>query len=121
MTLPADKVTDLEQRLALELKRGVVALAVLSALREPGYGNSLQQRLVDRGLDVDQGTLHPLLRRLDEQRLLESDWNVEGARPRKYYRLSVDGERVLASMRGQWADLVRVVDGLLESSEGEPS
>jgi len=103
-----------DQKLTLELRRGIVTLAVLGALRTPTYGYSLQQRLGEGGLDVEQGTLYPLLRRLDEQGLLDSDWNVEGARPRKYYRLSKDGEAVFEGLRGQWHRLVEVVDDLLD-------
>lgn len=101
-------------RLTLELRRGVLTLAVLAALRDEGYGYSLQQRLTGRGLVIEQGTLYPLLRRLDEQGLLDSDWNVEGARPRKYYRLSREGRRVLERLNQEWLDLIEVVGGLLD-------
>jgi PadR family transcriptional regulator PadR len=102
-----------EQRLAVELRRGIVALAALSALRTPTYGYSLQQRLAEQGFDIDQGTLYPLLRRLDEQGLLESDWSIDEGRPRKYYRLSAQGTEVLASLTDQWGRMVKVVDGLI--------
>jgi DNA-binding PadR family transcriptional regulator len=102
-----------EQRLALELRRGIVALAVLSALKEPEYGYSLQQTLIEQGFEVEQGTLYPLLRRLNDQGLLESDWTVDGDRPRKYYRLSVEGVRVLASLTEQWGQIVKAVDSML--------
>jgi PadR family transcriptional regulator PadR len=104
-------------RLAAELRRGVVALAVLGALRAPTYGYSLQQRLVSRGFDVDQGTLYPLLRRLNEQGLLESDWTIDGSRPRKYYRLSARGAGVLAELTAHWERLVEVVGDLLSDGE----
>lgn len=110
----------LDQQLLLELRRGTVALAVLGALRQPAYGYALQQRLADRGFDVDQGTLYPLLRRLAGQGLLESDWNVEGNRPRKYYQISPQGLRVLATMSAQWRGLVAVVDALLAEPQGDP-
>lgn len=101
-------------KLTLELRRGMLTLAALAALRDEGYGYALQQRLTARGLDIEQGTLYPLLRRLDAQGLLESDWKVEGARPRKYYRLSPAGARVLERLRTQWRDLIEVVGGLLD-------
>jgi DNA-binding PadR family transcriptional regulator len=118
-TPAADAATD---KLTLELRRGVLVLAALAALRTEGYGYELQQRLTGRGLDVEQGTLYPLLRRLDEQGLLESDWNVEGARPRKYYRLSPAGRRVLDRLRTEWLDLNEVVGGLLDDrpNDDEP-
>lgn len=118
-TPAADDATD---KLTLELRRGVLVLAALAALRTEGYGYELQQRLTGRGLDIEQGTLYPLLRRLDEQGLLASDWNVEGARPRKYYRLSPAGRRVLDRLRTEWLDLNEVVGGLLDDrpTDDEP-
>ena len=71
------------ENISLELRRGLIVLAVLSQLDEEQYGYSLLKRLSDGGLEIDQGTLYPLLRRLKEQGLLESSWNVEGARPRR--------------------------------------
>lgn len=106
-------------KLAIELRRGVLTLAVLGALRSEGYGYALQQRLAGRGLDIEQGTLYPLLRRLDEQGLLESDWKVEGARPRKYYRLSPEGRRVLSTLRDEWNGLIEVVGELLDERDDE--
>lgn len=103
----------IHERLTIELKRGVVTLAVLSALQSPAYGYSLQQTLVERGFDVEQGTLYPLLRRLDEQGLLESDWTIDEGRPRKYYRLSARGAEALSVLRERWQGLVKSVDEIL--------
>jgi len=100
-------------RLAGELRKGLIPLAVLAALRSPAYGYSLQQFMVTKGFPVDQGTLYPLLRRLDEQGLLQSDWNTDEARPRKYYRLSVAGANVLEKLEAHWGELVQVMSGLL--------
>jgi PadR family transcriptional regulator PadR len=111
--------TTLQQKLALELRRGIVVLAALSQLDSARYGYSLLQQLAERGLGIEQGTLYPLLRRLDEQGLLESEWNVEGPRPRKYYRLSRAGAEVLQSLSEQWYALVEVMNGLLEGTEGD--
>lgn len=109
-----------DDKLTLELRRGVLTLAVLGVLRHgEGYGYSLQQRLTGRGLDIEQGTLYPLLRRLDEQGLLASDWNVEGSRPRKYYRLSAEGRRVLARLTNEWRDLIEVVGGFLDDRDDD--
>ena len=104
---------------ALELRRGVVALACLSQLEEPRYGWALQQRLAERGMEIEQGTLYPLLRRLHEQGLLESEWKVEGSRPRKYYRLTPDGRAALSALGEQWNRIVAVLDGLLDGTAGE--
>jgi DNA-binding PadR family transcriptional regulator len=75
--------------------------------------------LAASGLEVEQGTLYPLLRRLDEQGLLESSWNVEGSRPRKYYQLSIEGRSVLESLSNQWKSLVTVVNRLIDTPEGD--
>lgn len=104
---------ELHSKLTQELRRGVVVLAVLSQLHEEKYGYALIDRLASRGLEVDQGTLYPLLRRLEEQGLLESEWNVAGSRPRRYYQISEGGAQLLQALRGDWNELVAVMDGLL--------
>lgn len=101
------------QNLVQELRRGVIVLAVLSQLHEEQYGYSLMTRLENKGLQVDQGTLYPLLRRLEEQTLLESSWRVEESRPRRYYRLSSFGKKVLNAMTDEWSQIKNVVDELL--------
>lgn len=108
--------------LTQELRRGVLVLAVLSQLREEKYGYALISSLAERGLEIDQGTLYPLLRRLESQGLLDSVWNVEGSRPRRYYILSSNGGRVLEALTADWHDLIGVMETLLEGlsrSEGE--
>jgi PadR family transcriptional regulator, regulatory protein PadR len=96
-----------------ELRRGVLVLAVLSQLRTPQYGYSLRQALADGGMLIEEGTLYPLLRRLEAQGLLASEWNTEHT-PRRYYRLNAEGERALAALTDAWRDQVRVMDGLLD-------
>ena len=87
---------ELLDNLVQELHRGSIVLAVLSQLQEEQYGYSIMKILADHGLDVDQGTLYPLLRRLETQGLLESHWRLEGARPRRYYLLSQEGQNAAA-------------------------
>lgn len=99
--------------LILELRRGTLVLSVLSQLKNPKYGYSLAQDLAERNLSIDQGTLYPLLRRLEKQGLLSSDWSVEESRPRRYYVLSDKGRAVLESLRSEWLRLAEVVGGLL--------
>lgn len=100
-----------------ELRRGVVVLAVLSRLATPQYGYSLKQALAEGGMPVEEGTLYPLLRRLEAQGLLASEWNTAHAPPRRYYRLSPDGEHALAALTAAWRDQVRVMDGLLDEGK----
>lgn len=99
--------------MASELRRGVIALAVLSQLRQEQYGYSLIKLLKEQSLEIDQGTLYPLLRRLESSGLLKSEWRVEGPRPRRYYQTSVDGKEALTVLGQEWNKLVEVMEGLL--------
>jgi len=94
----------------LELRRGVILLAVLSRLDQEQYGYSLIKRLAEAGLEIDQGTLYPLLRRLEGQGLLQSAWRVETDRPRRYYVLSDEG-RTLPAQTERRMDRHRVNNG----------
>lgn len=108
-----DAVYEQTQNLVQELRRGVIVLAVLSQLDQEQYGYSLMKSLEDQGLQVDQGTLYPLLRRLEEQELLASDWRVETSRPRRYYILSEFGKEVLENMISEWDRIKTTMDKLL--------
>jgi DNA-binding PadR family transcriptional regulator len=91
---------------AQELRRGTVVLACLALLEEPQYGYALLETLNDAGVTVDGNTLYPLLRRLDKQGLLTSEWNTDESRPRKFYRVSPEGSLVRAGLLREWQDLV---------------
>lgn len=104
---------ELLKNTALELRRGVIVLAVLSQLTEEQYGYSLLKLLSDKGLEVDQGTLYPLLRRLESQGLLSSDWRVGEDRPRRYYVISAEGQKVLPQLKEEWTTLVATLDRIL--------
>ena len=88
-----------------ELRRGTVVVAALATLRTPGYGYALLETLSTAGFGVDANTLYPLLRRLEKQGLLVSQWNTDDARPRKFYRTSAEGEELLATLRDDWQAL----------------
>ena len=79
--------------LVLEMRRGVIVLAVLSQCNQEQYGYSLMKSISEKGLEIDQGTLYPLLRRLETQGLLSSSWRLEDARPRRYYVISPEGRK----------------------------
>ena len=113
------ELNDLHEKLTQELRRGVLVLAVLSQLQESKYGYALIDELSRNGLEIDQGTLYPLLRRLEDQGLLQSQWNVEGARPRRYYVASPTGHQLLSLLEGDWQGLVRVMEVLLVEAKGE--
>jgi DNA-binding PadR family transcriptional regulator len=95
-----------------ELRRGTVVLACLRVLREPGYGYALLEQLEASGFEVQGNTLYPLLRRLESQGLLESDWNTDESRPRKFYRTTAAGDRVAAALRADWQQLDEAITGL---------
>jgi PadR family transcriptional regulator PadR len=101
------------ESLRLELRRGCLVIAVLAALRAEQYGYTLRKALADRGLEIDEGTLYPLLRRLETQGLLASEWREEDKRQKRFYRLSADGKVVLKQLRAAWHDLATSLDGIL--------
>src|SRR5581483_1579573 len=86
------------ENLRLELRRGCLTLAVLAQLRQERYGYTLRRALFERGLDIDEGTLYPLLRRLETQGLLQSEWREENRRRKRFYRLTASGKAVLADL-----------------------
>ena len=105
--------TESLENVAMELRRGVIVLAVLSQLGSEQYGYSLLKLLSEQGLDVDQGTLYPLLRRLEAQGYLQSVWKLEEARPRRYYVISAEGKKVLPKLKKEWAGIVSVMTKML--------
>lgn len=101
------------ENVILEMRRGVIILAVLSKLEEEQYGYSLIKLLAEQGLEIDQGTLYPLLRRLETQGLLQSHWRLEDSRPRRYYIISPEGDRILPEIKQEWASMVKVLDRVI--------
>ncbi len=104
---------DMYENTLNELRRGMIVLAVLSQLNEEQYGYSLLKRLSEQGLELDQGTLYPLLRRLESQGLLSSDWNTEGSRPRRYYVISPEGQEMLPRLKEEWNKIVSMMKKML--------
>lgn len=102
------------EKLTQELRRGSIVLATLSQLDEAKYGYALIEDMAKKGLEIEQGTLYPLLRRLEEQGLLQSEWNVEGSRPRRYYVISSDGQDVLEALKVEWDQLAYVMGELIK-------
>lgn len=115
MVSPAavEPTTKLEQ----DLRRGVLVLAVLSQLREAQYGYSLRQALGQQGMPIEEGTLYPLLRRLESQGLLASEWRIVDGPPRRYYALSTEGEGVYRELALAWGSLTTVMDRLVQGTD----
>ena len=101
-------------KLELELRRGIVVLATLSQLRAPRYGYELRQALAEKGLPIEEGTLYPLLRRLETQGVLKSEWKIEDGPPRRYYALNADGRKLLKKLADSWRGMNDAMDRLLE-------
>jgi PadR family transcriptional regulator, regulatory protein PadR len=91
--------------LRLELRRGCLALAVLAQLKSEHYGYTLRKALAEQGLAIDEGTLYPLLRRLESQGLLASEWREEDKRQKRFYRLSAAGRQVLKLLVAEWQQI----------------
>ena len=109
-------MTEIEhyQKLKLELRRGVLILAVLAELRSEHYGYSLRKNLSAKGLDIDEGTLYPLVRRLEKQQLLVSEWRMENNRKKRFYILSDVGQQVLERLTKDWQQTESTLNKILE-------
>ena len=101
------------ENLRLELRRGCLILAVLAELRTERYGYTLRKALSEQGLEIDEGTLYPLLRRLESQGLLISQWREEDKRNKRFYRLSPDGKVILKQLSAEWKNINASLDGIL--------
>ncbi len=111
--MPTD--ADVFETLRMELRRGSLILAVLGRLRREHYGYTLRKALAEAGVEIDEGALYPMLRRLEGQGLLTSEWREEERRNKRFYRLSAEGERMLARLADEWralnASVTQILDG----------
>lgn len=115
----SDENNDLLKTMLQELRRGTITLSLLSRLRTPQYGYSLVESLEGKGFPVEPGTLYPLLRRLEKQGLLTSEWETGGSKPRKYYVLSDSGKTVFQQLRGEWDAITSNLNALLDEHASE--
>jgi PadR family transcriptional regulator, regulatory protein PadR len=104
------------ENLRLELRRGCLTLAVLTQLRTERYGYTLRKALADNGLEIDEGTLYPLLRRLESQGLLVSQWREEDKRNKRFYKLSTTGEEILDQLLGEWQRINSSLNKILQEA-----
>jgi len=105
------------EKLKQEMRRGIILVAVMSRLQESQYGYALLKNLNDIGLEIGQDTLYPLLRRLEEQELLESEWRTDDPRPRRYYRLNQTGREVFKDLKTEWNDMEKVIRRIINETE----
>lgn len=108
---------DLFENLRLELRRGCLVLAVLAQLQTEHYGYTLRKALADEGIAIDEGTLYPLLRRLESQGLLVSEWREEEKRNKRFYRLSAEGGPVLQQLLEEWRNINSSLDRITATVE----
>ena len=101
------------ENLRFELRRGSLILAVLAQLRTEQYGYTLRKALAERGMVIDEGTLYPLLRRLETQGLLVSEWREEDKRNKRFYVLSADGKRILKHLLAEWKSIDSSLDEIV--------
>lgn len=107
---------DALDNLRLELRRGSLVLAVLAALRTEQYGYTLRRALAEHGLEMDEGTLYPLLRRLEAQGLLVSEWREHEKRNKRFYQLSADGRPILLQLMAEWQHLDTSVRAIFQEN-----
>lgn len=112
-----DSIDELVSSLTIELRRGTLVLSVLSQLHTPEYGYSLVQKLEEKNAAIEAGTLYPLLRRLEKQKLLKSEWDTTESRPRKFYVLSDEGKEVYNRLRSEWMNISKQLQILLMEGE----
>jgi PadR family transcriptional regulator PadR len=111
---------ELFENLRLELRRGCLIVAVLAQLRTEQYGYTLCKHLGERGLAVEEGTVYPLLRRLEDQGLLVSQWREENKRKKRFYRLSELGETILARLLAEWNAINAALERVVGEAAAEP-
>jgi PadR family transcriptional regulator PadR len=105
---------ELFENLRMELRRGCLVLAVLAALREERYGYTLRKELAEHGMAIDEGTLYPLLRRLESQNLLSSEWREEEKRKKRFYKLSSEGKQMFQLLLTEWQSMGASLNGILK-------
>ena len=105
---------NLFENIRMELRRGSLVLAVLAQLRTEQYGYTLRKALAEHGMAIDEGTLYPLLRRLESQGLLVSEWREEEKRNKRFYRLSPDGKLMLQQLLDEWQSIDSSLQGILK-------
>lgn len=109
---------ELEAKLTAELRRGVLQIAVLALMRSPTYGYRLGKDLAHHGLETEEGTLYPILRRLEQQGLCESSWDTGGNRPRKYYQTTKKGRKTLESLLATFERIGVALSGVVDAATG---
>ena len=112
-----EKTLENVEKLKQEMRRGIIVVAVMSRLEDFQYGYAMLRNLNEMGFEIGQDTLYPLLRRLEEQELLESEWRTDDARPRRYYRLNQTGREVLEILKAEWIGMQKIIRRIINESK----
>lgn len=112
-----NELDDIVQSLTQELRRGTIVISVLSQLEGQQYGYTLVKNMEDKGVKVDTNTLYPLLRRLEKQNILVSEWETDGNKPRKYYKRTAFGDEVYNKLIQQWQEMTECMQKLLKKED----
>ena len=112
-----EKTLETTEKIKQEMRRGITVAVVMNFLKQAQYGYALLKSLNDSGIDIGQDTLYPLLRRLEEQELLESEWRVEDPRPRRYYRLNETGREVYEALKNELKEIEKVIRSMTNETE----
>ncbi len=110
-----NEMEDIYANFVVELRRGVTNLVVLNQCQQPTYGYQLVKELSESGIPLEANTVYPLLRRLEDQNLLRSDWDTSTDKPRKYYQITEKGRQLLARITSYWRDSVKNIEAILEA------
>lgn len=111
---------ELMSNLVSELKRGTLIINVLSQLKTPKYGYWLVELFEKKGVAIEANTLYPLLRRLEKQSILQSSWNTDSAKPRKYYKISAYGEEIYKKLCDEYFNIINSTNNLILEENNEP-
>ena len=112
-----NSTAEILENLRSELRRGSLIVAVLAELRQEQYGYTLRKSLEEHGISMDEGTLYPLLRRLESQGLLASEWRETDKRNKRFYRLSPQGDLILTELLLDWENLSQSLRAILQQSQ----
>ncbi len=110
-----NELNDIYANFVVELRRGVTNLVVLNQCQQPTYGYQLVKNLAESGIPLEGNTVYPLLRRLEDQGLLRSDWDTSTDKPRKYYQITGTGRQLLAQITIYWRESVKNIESILEA------
>jgi DNA-binding PadR family transcriptional regulator len=110
-----NELDEIYANFVVELRRGITNLVVLNQCQQPTYGYQLVKELSESGIPLEANTVYPLLRRLEDQNLLRSDWDTSTDKPRKYYQITEKGRQLLARITSYWRESVKNIEFILEA------